>query len=112
MDRASIDAIDPLAKRQVKQYIDKITAKLDLEQQVKKSIINRSQSCIDRVEPFSFKEGHLEALQDALSSTMDTTYYPCIQRVYPYKRYISKAEKVGAIDKMLADYLLLPAEKT
>ena len=111
LDRASIDAIDPLAKRQVKQYIDKITAKLDLEQQVKKSIINRSQSCIDRVEPFSFKEGHLEALQDAFHQQWTPHIIRVFREFTPYKRYISKAEKVGAIDKMLADYLLLPAEK-
>ena len=111
LDRASIDAIDPLAKRQVKQYIDKITAKLDLEQEVKKSITDRSQSCIDRAEPFSFKKEHLDALQDAFRQQ----WAPYIVRVFreftPYKEYISKADAVGAIDKMLADYLLLPTEK-
>ncbi len=111
LDRASIDAIDPLAKRQVKQYIDKITAKLDLEQEVKKSITDRSQSCIDRAEPFSFKEDHLDALQDAFRQQWTPHIIRVFREFTPYKKYVLKAKEVGAIDKMLADYLLLPVEK-
>ncbi len=111
LNRASLEAIDPLEEKQIKQYIDKITAKLDLEQNVKKSIIDRSQLCIDRTEPFSFTEKHLNAFQDAFRQQ----WAPHIIRVFkefsPYKKYLLKAGEIGAIDKMLADYLLLPVEK-
>ena len=111
LNRASLEAIDPLEGRQIKQYIDKITAKLDLEQKIKKSIIDRSQLCIDRAEPFSFTEKHLDAFENAFREQ----WAPHIIRVFkefsPYKKYLLKAEEIGAIDKMLADYLLLPVEK-
>ena len=78
---------------------------------IKKSIIDRSQLCIDRAEPFSFTEKHLDAFENAFREQ----WAPHIIRVFkefsPYKKYLLKAEEIGAIDKMLADYLLLPVEK-
>jgi len=111
LGRASIDKIDPLAERQVKRYINTITAKLDLEPQVKKSITDHSQMCIDRGEPFSFKKDHLNALQNAFHQQ----WAPHIIRVFreftPYETYRLQAERIGAVDKMLAEYLLLPEGK-
>ena len=111
LNRISLESIDPLEERQIKQYVDKITAKLELEQEVKQSITERRQWCIDRAEPFSFQQAHLDAFQDAFRRQ----WAPHIVRVFkeftPYKKYLSKAEEIGAVDKMLADYLLLPVEK-
>ena len=111
LNRASLEAIDPLEEKQVKQYIDKITAKLKLKQEIRQSIADRCQWCIDRAEPFSFKEEHLHAFQNAFRQQ----WAPHIIRVFrefaPYKKYFLKAKEIGAIDKMLADYLLLPVEK-
>ena len=111
LNRASLERIDPLDERQIKQYIDKVTAKLELEQKTRQSITRRLQWCVDRAEPFSFQEEHVNAVQDAFRRQ----WAPHIIRVFrefsPYKKYLSKAEKIGAIDKMVADYLLLPEEK-
>ena len=111
LNRASLERIDPLDERQIKQYIDKVTAKLELEQKTRQSITRRLQWCVDRAEPFSFQEEHVNAVQDAFRRQ----WAPHIIRVFrefsPYKKYLSKAGKIGAIDKMVADYLLLPEEK-
>ena len=111
LNRASLEAIDPLEEKQIKQYIDKITAKLDLEQKVKKSITARSQLCIDRAEPFSFTEKHLNAFKDAFHQQWTPHIIRVFKEFSPYKKYLLKAEEIGALDKMLADYLLLPVEK-
>lgn len=111
LNRASLEAIDPLEGRQIKQYTDKITAKLDLEQKIKKSIIDRSQLCIDRAEPFSFTEKHLDAFENAFREQWTPHIIRVFKEFSPYKKYLLKAEEIGAIDKMLADYLLLPVEK-
>ena len=111
LNRASLERIDPLDERQIKQYIDKITAKLEFGQKTRHSITKRLQWCIDRAEPFSFQKEHVDAFQDAFRQQ----WAPHIIRVFrefsPYKKYLLKAEEIGAIDKMVADYLLLPEEK-
>ena len=111
LNRASLERIDPLDERQIKQYIDKITAKLELEQETRQSITNRLQWCIDRSEPFSFEKEHVDAFQDAFRRQWASHIIRVFREFSPYKKYLLKAEEIGAIDKMLADYLLLPEEK-
>ena len=111
LNRASLERIDPLDERQIKQYIDKITAKLELEQKTRQSITNRLQWCIDRAEPFSFAKEHIDAFQDAFRRQWSSHIIRVFREFSPYKKYLLKAEEIGAIDKMIADYLLLPEEK-
>lgn len=111
LNRASLERIDPLDERQIKQYIDKITAKLELEQETRQSITNRLQWCIDRAEPFSFEKEHVDAFQDAFRRQWASHIIRVFREFSPYKKYLLKAEEIGAIDKMVADYLLLPEEK-
>ena len=111
LNGASLDKNDPLVARKIKRYVDKVTGRLRLELNVKKSIINHSQECIEEAEPFSFKMEHLNALQEAFCQQ----WAPHIIRVFrefsPYKTYLSKAQEFGAVDGILADYLLLPEGK-
>lgn len=110
-DRASLLVTDLLEERRIKQYVDKITAKLQLESSDQESIQEHVQLCISRVEPFSFNEEHLNAFREAFRQQ----WTPYIVRVFkefePYKNYCLTAERIGALDRMLADYLLLPVER-
>lgn len=110
-DRASLRVEDLLEERRIKQYVDKITAKLQLEPGDQESIQEHVELCISRVEPFSFNEEHLNAFREAFRQQ----WAPHIVRVFkefePYKNYCLTAEKIGALDSMLADYLLLPIER-
>ena len=98
-------------KKKIQRYVDRLTAKLVLKPEVEESIKKHIQSCVSRKEPFSFEDSHLKALKDAFHQQ----WAPHIVRVFrefaPYKTYLSTAKEIGAIDKMLADYLLLTAEK-
>ena len=110
-DRASLQVVDLLEERRIKQYVDKITAKLQLEPSDQESIQEHVRLCISRVEPFSFNEEHLNAFREAFRQQ----WAPYIVRVFkefePYKNYCLTAENIGALDSMLAEYLLLPIEK-
>ena len=111
LSRASLDKNDPLVARKIKRYVDKVTGRLKLEPTVKESIIDHSRECIEEAESFSFKKEHLDALQEAFRQQ----WAPHIIRVFrefsPYKTYLSKAQEFGAVDGILADYLLLPEGK-
>lgn len=110
-DRASIEKIDPLEKKEITQYVDALLAKLDLEHEIEESISKHIDSCVNSSYPFSFEKKHLKSMQKAFSEQ----WSPYIVRVFkefaPYEEYFSEAKRIGAINGMLADYLLLPAEK-
>ena len=124
LNRASLEAIEEeeeeieeeeeekeKEKKRIQRYVDRLTAKLVLKPEVKESIKEHIQSCVSRKEPFSFEDSHLKALKEAFHQQ----WAPHIVRVFrefvPYKQYFSTAKEIGAIDKMLADYLLLTVEK-
>ena len=107
----SLEEIDPLEEEEVKSYVSGINGKLELGTEIRQSINEHIKLCMDRDEPFSFKDEHLNALEEAFR----IQWTPHIVRVFrefgPYEEYLSTAQQIGAIDGMLADYLLLPAEK-
>ncbi len=107
---ASLDGTSSLEENEVKRYIDKIKGKLELSNEVQKSINNHLQLCTNREEPFSFKDEHLDAFKEAFRSQ----WTPHIVRVFrefePYEKYLSTAEEIGAIDGTLSDYLLKSKE--
>ena len=111
LGQTSLETIDPLASNQVKNFVRNINGKLKLSAEIQKSIEDHIDLCIGRIEPFSFKDEHLDAFEEAFREQ----WAPHIVRVFrefaPYEEYLSTAEQVKAIDGLLADYLLLPKEK-
>ena len=111
LEGALPDAIDPFDERAIKAFTDKITERLSLKRKIKESLKAHRQLCIGRDEPFSVKDEHLTVMEAAFREQ----WAPHILRVFreftPYKRYLSKARDIGAIDGMLRDYLLLPEEQ-
>ena len=124
LNRASLEAIEEeeeeieeeeeekeKEKKRIQRYVDRLTAKLVLKPEVEESIKKHIQSCVSKKEPFSFEDSHLKALKEDFRQQ----WAPHIVRVFrefvPYKQYFSTAKEIGAIDKMLADYLLLTVEK-
>lgn len=107
---ASLEAADSLEENEVKNYINKIKGKLELGREVQGSIKDHLQLCTNREEPFSFKTDHLSAFREAFCSQWTPHIVQVFREFVPYKNYLSKAQKLGAIDGMLADYLLLSKE--
>ena len=107
----SLEATDLLEKEEVERYVGKITGKLELDAEIQTSIKNHTELLTSREERFSFEKKHLTALMKAFHEQ----WTPYIVRIFrefaPYKKYLSTAEQVKAIDGMLADYLLLSEEK-
>lgn len=105
------DAIEPFDERAIKAFTDRITARLRLEPKIKDSLKAHCLSRIGRAEPFSVKDEHLTAMEEAFREQ----WTPHILRVFreftPYENYLSKAREIGAVEGMLRDYLLLSAEQ-
>ena len=78
---------------------------------MKRSIKEHLELCIDRQDPFSFKDEHLAAFRKAFKEQWTSHITGVIREFTPYKKYLSEAKQIGAIDGMLADYLLLPKDK-
>lgn len=104
------EEIDQLDDSQVRRYVTQLNAKLELRTGVKASIQEHLDLCIDRQDPFSFKDEHLAAFKHAFSEQWTPHIMHVIREFTPYKKYLSEAKQLGAIDGMLADYLLLPEE--
>ena len=111
LGQISLEAIDPLAPNQVKNFVGNIEGKLELSPEIQKNIADHIDLCIGRIEPFSFKDEHLDAFEEAFREQ----WAPHIIRVFrefaPYEKYLSTAEQIKAIDGLLADYLLLTTEE-
>ena len=109
---ASLDGTSSLEENEVKKYIDKIKGRLELGNEVQDSINNHLRLCTNREEPFSFKDGHLDAFKEAFRSQ----WTPHIVRVFrefaPYEKFLSTAEEIGAIDGTLSNYLFKNRKKT
>ncbi len=110
-DRASLQVADLLEERRIKQYVDKIKAKLQLESSDQESIQELVQLCISRLDPFAFKEEHLNAIRAAFCQQWAPHIVKVFKEFEPYRNYLSTAQEIGALDGMLSDYLLLPIEK-
>ena len=98
-------------KKKIQRYVDRLTAKLELNPEVEESIRKHIQSCVSRREPFSFEDSHLKALKEAFRQQWAPHIVHVFRKFAPYKKYLSTAKEIGAIDKMLADYLLRPVER-
>ena len=105
------EEIDRLDGSQIRTYVAQLNAKLELDPEVEASIKAHLELCIDRQDPFSFKDDHLTALKQAFSEQWTSHITSVFREFTPYKKYLSEAKQIGAIDGMLADYLLLPEEK-
>lgn len=110
LDGASLDGASSLEENEVKKYIDKIKGKLELGIEVQNSINDHLQLCANRKEPFSFKTEHLDAFKEAFRSQWTPYIVQVFREFTPYKKYLSTAEEIQAIDGTLADYLLLSKE--
>ena len=106
-----LEEIDQLDESQVRRYVTQLNAKLELGAEVKASIQEHLDLCVDRQDPFSFKDEHLTAFKQAFSEQWTAHITGVIREFTPYKKYLSEAKRIGAADGMLADYLLLPEEK-
>lgn len=106
-----LDQIDPLDETQVRRHVSQLNAKLELDTEVKTNIQEHLQYCIDRQDPFSFKDSHLTAFKEAFKEQ----WSPYIIRVFteftPYMEYLKEAKQIGAIDGIIADFLLLHGDK-
>ena len=102
--------IDPLDDLQVRRYVSQLNVKLELSTEVSTNIQRYLQDCIDREEPFSFKDEHLTAFKQAFSEQWTSRIIRVVREFTPYRKYLSAAKQIGAIDGMLADYLLLSEE--
>ena len=107
---AALKVSDLLGETEVRRYVGNIKAKLELEQEVQESIDDHPQLCVNRVEPFSFKTEHLSAFKEAFRLQWTPHIVQVFREFVPYKKYLLKAEEIGAIDGMLADYLLSSKE--
>jgi DGQHR domain-containing protein len=105
------EEIDRLDDSQVRRYVTQLNAKLKLDKEVEASIEEHLQLCINRQDPFSFDDEHLTAFRQAFREQWTPHIIRVIREFTPYRKYLSEAEQMGAIDGMLADYLLLPEEK-
>ena len=106
-----LEEIDRLDESQIRRYVTQLNAKLELEAEVKAGIQEHLDLCIDRQDPFSFKDEHLTSFKQAFSDQWTGHITRVIREFIPYRKYLSEAERIGATDGMLADYLLLPEEK-
>jgi DGQHR domain-containing protein len=105
------EEIDRLDGSQIRRYVAQLNAKLELDPEVEASIKEHLELCVDRQDPFSFKAEHLTAFKQAFSEQWTSRITSVFREFTPYKKYLSEAKQIGAIDGMLADYLLLPEEK-
>ena len=110
LGNASLDTTDSLEENEVKKYVNKIKGRLNLGIDVQDSINNHLHLCTNREEPFSFKTEHLSAFRETFRSQWTPHIVQIFREFAPYKNYLSKAQECGAIDSMLADYLLLSKE--
>ena len=111
LDVKPFEEIDRLDDSQVRTHVDQLNAKLELGSEVEESIKKHLELCIDRHDPFSFKDEHLTAFNQAFSEQWTSHITGVFREFTPYRKYLSAAKQIGAIDGMLADYLLLPEEK-
>ena len=107
---ASLDGTSALEENEVKKYVSLIKGKLELRQEVQDSINNHLRLCTKREEPFSFTKEHLDAFKEAFCSQWTRPIVQVFRKFAPYEKYLSTAEEIGAIDGMLASYLLLSEE--
>ena len=105
------EEIDRLDESQIRTYVAQLNAKLELDPEVEASIKEHLELCVARQDPFSFKAEHLTAFKQAFSEQWTSRITSVFREFTPYKKYLSEAKQIGAIDGMLADYLLLPEEK-
>lgn len=94
LDGASLDKNSPLVANKIKQYVNKVTGRLILEPTVKNDIDHHSQECIEEAKPFSFKQEHLDALEEAFCDQ----WVPHIIRIFkefsPYKTFFLKQKNL------------------
>ena len=107
---ASLDGKSALEENEVKNYVRLIKGKLELRQEIQDSINNHLRLCTKREEPFSFTKEHLDAFKEAFCSQWARHIVQVFRKFAPYEKYLSTAEEIGAIDGMLANYLLLSEE--
>ena len=107
---AALEVSDLLGETEVRRYVGNIKSKLELTPEVQQSIDNHLQLCINRVEPFSFKTEHLNTFKEAFRLQWTPHIVQVFREFAPYKKYLLKAEEIGAVDRMLADYLLSSKE--
>lgn len=110
LGNASLDGTSSLEENEVKKYINLLKGKLELEKEVQNSIDNHLQLCTNRKDPFSFTTDHLNDFKEAFRLQWTPHIVQVFREFAPYKKFISTAEKIGAIDGTLADYLLLSKE--
>lgn len=110
LDVRPFEEIDRLDDSQVRRYVTQLNAKLKLATEDRVNIQKHLQLCIDRQDPFSFKDEHLTAFKQAFSEQWTSHIMRVVREFTPYRKYLSEAKQIGAIDGMLADYLLLPEE--
>ena len=111
LDVKPFEEIDRLDDSQVRTHVDQLNAKFELGTGIEASIKKHLELCIDRHDPFSFKDEHLTAFEQAFSEQWTSHITGVFREFTPYRKYLSAAKQIGAIDGMLADYLLLPEEK-
>ena len=111
LDVKPLEEIDRLDGKDVRNHVTRLNAKLELGTGIRKNIKEHLELCLDRQEPFSFKDKHLAAFKQAFSEQWTPHIAGVVREFTPYKKYLSEAKQIGAIDEMLADYLLLPEEK-
>ena len=107
---ASLDGTSAFEENEVKKYVSLIKGKLELRKEVQDNINNHLRSCTKREEPFSFTKEHLDAFKEAFRSQWAPRIVQVFREFAPYEKYLSTAEEIGAIDGMLASYLLLSEE--
>lgn len=107
----SLEGLDLLDERRVKNYVREITGSLDLERKTVDSIDARQELCIGRGEPFSFTEDQLTTIEKAFLQQWTPHIVRIFKEFRPYRKYFLKARDIGAINGTLRDYLLLPKEQ-
>lgn len=110
LGNASLETIEALEENEVKKYVGTIKAKLELKSDILKSIEDHIQLCVGRDEPFSFKKEHLDAIREVFRLQWTPHIIQVFRKFGPYREYFSTAIEIGAINGMLAEYLLLSKE--
>ena len=107
----SLELPDLLEKEVVERYVGNILGKLQLDAEIQKTIKDHTELLTERKEAFNFEKMHIDALKEAFLEQWAPYIIRIFREFVPYKKYLSTAKQINAIDGMLANYLLLSEKK-
>ena len=94
LDVKPFEEIDPLDEPRVRTYVTQLSAKLELDTEIEASIKEHLELCIDRRDPFSFKDEHLAAFRKAFKEQWTSHITGVIREFIPYRNTSQKRNRL------------------